>query len=83
MTVGTDGGFKKFCRGEIDVADASRPILKEEMALCQKNGIRYYELPIAFDAVTVCSRSNDYLGDVNDGRRTEEDLGTSRAGLGY
>ncbi|HMS84209.1 MAG TPA: PstS family phosphate ABC transporter substrate-binding protein [Nitrospira sp.] len=50
---GTGGGFKKFCRGEIDVADASRPILKEEMALCQKNGITYYELPIAFDALTV------------------------------
>lgn len=50
---GTGGGFKKFCRGEIDIADASRPILKEEMALCQKNGIIYYELPIAFDALTV------------------------------
>ncbi|BFU92338.1 MAG: phosphate ABC transporter substrate-binding protein [Nitrospira sp.] len=50
---GTGGGFKKFCRGEIDIADASRPILKEEMALCQKNGIIYYELPVAFDALTV------------------------------
>ena len=39
---GTGGGFKKFCRGEIDIADASRPILKEEMALCQKGGITYY-----------------------------------------
>ncbi|MCP9451346.1 MAG: PstS family phosphate ABC transporter substrate-binding protein [Nitrospira sp.] len=50
---GSGGGFKKFCRGEIDIADASRPILKEEMALCQKNGISYYELPVAFDALTV------------------------------
>lgn len=50
---GSGGGFKKFCRGEIDIADASRPILKEEMALCQKNGIAYYELPVAFDALTV------------------------------
>lgn len=50
---GTGGGFKKFCRGETDIADASRPILKEEMELCQKNGIAYYELPIAFDALTV------------------------------
>lgn len=50
---GSGGGFKKFCRGEIDIADASRPILKEEMALCQKNGIPYYELPVAFDALTV------------------------------
>jgi len=50
---GTGGGFKKFCRGETDVADASRPILKEEIDLCRKNGIAYYELPIAFDAMTV------------------------------
>ncbi|MFN3681411.1 MAG: PstS family phosphate ABC transporter substrate-binding protein [Nitrospira sp.] len=50
---GSGGGFKKFCRGEIDIADASRPIMKEEMALCQKNGIAYYELPVAFDALTV------------------------------
>ena len=50
---GTGGGFKKFCRGETDIADASRPILKEEMDLCQKNRIAYYELPVAFDALTV------------------------------
>ena len=50
---GTGGGFKKFCRGETDISDASRPILKDEMELCQKNGIAYYELPIAFDALTV------------------------------
>ena len=50
---GTGGGFKKFCRGETDVADASRPILNEEIELCRKNGIAYYELPIAFDAMTV------------------------------
>lgn len=50
---GTGGGFKKFCRGEIDVADASRPILMEEMDLCKKSGVAYYELPVAFDALTV------------------------------
>ncbi|MEW6545242.1 MAG: PstS family phosphate ABC transporter substrate-binding protein [Nitrospirota bacterium] len=50
---GTGGGFKKFCRGETDLANASRPILKEEMELCRTNGIKYYELPIAFDALTV------------------------------
>jgi phosphate transport system substrate-binding protein len=50
---GTGGGFKKFCRGETDVADASRPILQQEIDLCLKNGIAYYELPIAFDAMTV------------------------------
>jgi len=50
---GTGGGFKKFCRNEIDVSNASRPILKAEMAECQKAGIEYYELPVAFDALTV------------------------------
>jgi phosphate transport system substrate-binding protein len=50
---GTGGGFKKFVRGEIDIADASRPILKEEMDQARANGIEYIELPIAFDALTV------------------------------
>lgn len=50
---GTGGGFKKFVRGEIDVADASRPILAEEMAQAKANGIEFVELPVAFDALTV------------------------------
>jgi len=50
---GTGGGFKKFCRGEIDIANASRPILKKEMADCKAAGIEYIELPVAFDALTV------------------------------
>jgi phosphate transport system substrate-binding protein len=50
---GTGGGFKKFCRGETDISDASRPILKEEMAEAKKNGIEYIELPVCFDAMTV------------------------------
>ena len=50
---GTGGGFKKFCRNEIDVADASRPILKKEMDDCRAAGIEYVELPVAFDALTV------------------------------
>lgn len=50
---GTGGGFKKFCRGETDLSNASRPILAEEMAACRKAGIRYIELPVAFDALTV------------------------------
>src|SRR5688572_29025723 len=48
---GTGGGFKKFCRGEIDIVNASRPILKSEMEICAKAGIKYVELPIAFDAL--------------------------------
>ena len=50
---GTGGGFKKFCRGETDIQDASRPILKQEMDDCAKLGITYYELPVAYDALTV------------------------------
>jgi phosphate transport system substrate-binding protein len=50
---GTGGGFKKFCRDEIDIANASRPILKKEMEACKAAGIEYYELPVAFDALTV------------------------------
>jgi phosphate transport system substrate-binding protein len=50
---GTGGGFKKFCRGETDISDASRPILKQEMEACKGAGIEYIELPVAFDALTV------------------------------
>jgi phosphate transport system substrate-binding protein len=50
---GTGGGFKKFCRGETDMSNASRPILKEEMAACRTAGIKYLEIPVAFDALTV------------------------------
>jgi len=50
---GTGGGFKKFCRDEIDISDASRPILQKEMAECKAAGIEYIELPVAFDALTV------------------------------
>ncbi|MGH7773584.1 MAG: PstS family phosphate ABC transporter substrate-binding protein [Candidatus Binatia bacterium] len=50
---GTGGGFKKFCRGEIDISDASRPILAKEMEDCRQAGIQYFELPVAYDALTV------------------------------
>ena len=50
---GTGGGFKKFCRGETDISNASRPILAKEMADCKAAGVEYYELPVAFDALTV------------------------------
>src|SRR5690606_14981680 len=50
---GTGGGFKKFARGEVDVANASRPISAEEMRACKAAGIDYIELPICFDALTV------------------------------
>jgi phosphate transport system substrate-binding protein len=50
---GTGGGFKKFCRDEIDLSGASRPILAKEMADCKAAGVEYFELPVAFDALTV------------------------------
>ncbi|WP_038048733.1 PstS family phosphate ABC transporter substrate-binding protein [Thermus caliditerrae] len=50
---GTGAGFSKFCRGETDISNASRPIRKSEMEACQKAGIKFVEIPIAFDALTV------------------------------
>lgn len=50
---GTGGGFRKFCAGETDISNASRPILKEEIEVCKKNNISYLELPVAFDALTI------------------------------
>ena len=59
---GTGGGFKKFCRGETDISNGSRPILKEEIDACKQAGIEFYELPIAFDALTVAvSPKNTFL----------------------
>jgi len=50
---GTSSGFKNFCAGEIDISGASRPILLEEVAACDKAGVRFIELPVAFDALTI------------------------------
>ena len=50
---GTGGGFKRFCTGETDISDASRPIKPTEVELCKQNGIEYVELPVAYDALTV------------------------------
>src|SRR3972149_6556775 len=62
---GTGGGFKKFCSGETDISDASRPIKPSEVDLCKKNNIEYIELPVAYDglAVIVNPKNNwvDYI----------------------
>jgi phosphate transport system substrate-binding protein len=50
---GTGGGFKKFCRAETDISDASRPIVKKEMDSCKEAGIQYIELPVAYDGLAV------------------------------
>ena len=58
---GTGGGFKKFCRGETVISNASRPISKKEMDACAEAGIAYVELPIAYDALTiVINKNNDW-----------------------
>lgn len=56
---GTGGGFKKFCRGETDISNASRPISKTEMQECAGKGIKYMELPVAYDALTVVVNSQN------------------------
>lgn len=50
---GTGGGFRKFCAGETDISNASRPISASEIDLCKKNGIEFIELPVVYDGLTV------------------------------
>jgi phosphate transport system substrate-binding protein len=52
-TSGTGGGFQKFCAGETDISDASRPISDEEKAACESAGIANTEIVVANDALTV------------------------------
>lgn len=69
---GTGGGFKKFCRGEIDVQNASRPIQKDgkdgqpgEMDNCKTTGVKYFEIPVAFDAMAiVVNKGNTFLNEI-------------------
>ncbi|OGJ54602.1 hypothetical protein A3D11_02075 [Candidatus Peribacteria bacterium RIFCSPHIGHO2_02_FULL_49_16] len=59
---GTGGGFKRFCRGEISINDASRPIDLSESTLCRENGVSSIELPVAFDGIAVMVHpSNDWV----------------------
>jgi phosphate transport system substrate-binding protein len=50
---GTGGGFQKFCRAETDISDASRPIKAAEIEACQKAGVEYIELPVAYDGLAI------------------------------
>ncbi|ERN40886.1 phosphate binding protein [Rubidibacter lacunae KORDI 51-2] len=60
---GTGGGFKKFCNGETDISNASRPIKESERIACDEAGIEYIELPVAYDAISVVvSPSNHWVG---------------------
>lgn len=59
---GTGGGFKKFARGEIDISNASRPILQNEIEAARANQIDFIELPVCIDALTVVvNQKNDWL----------------------
>jgi phosphate transport system substrate-binding protein len=58
-TSGTGGGFEKFCNGETDISDASRPIKPDEEApLCKKGGIKYHEVQVANDGIAVVTNKS-------------------------
>ncbi|WP_026734167.1 PstS family phosphate ABC transporter substrate-binding protein [Fischerella sp. PCC 9605] len=62
---GTSGGFEKFCAGTTDINNASRPILSAEMEACNKNNVRFIELPVAFDALTIAVHpQNNWAKDI-------------------
>lgn len=62
---GTTGGFRRFCQGETEINDASRPINAEEIETCAANGVRFIELPIGFDALSVVVHpDNDWARDI-------------------
>ncbi len=50
---GTGGGFKKFCKGELDVSGASRPIESSEIESCRASKIDFVELPVAYDGIAI------------------------------
>ena len=59
---GTGGGFKKFCSGDTDINDASRPIKPSEVRKCAEGGVEYIELPVALDGLTVgVNPDNDFV----------------------
>jgi phosphate binding protein len=61
-TSGTGGGFARFCAGETDISNASRPIKDEEVALCAENGVEFTELVVANDGLAVVVNvENDFI----------------------
>lgn len=62
---GTSAGFNKFCAGETQISNASRPILLQEARVCANSGVPFIELPIAFDALTLAvNPQNDWAKDI-------------------
>jgi len=63
---GTGGGFSEFVKGNIDIADASRPIKQNELAECARNGIRFLEIPIAYDGLAICvHKDNSFINEIS------------------
>lgn len=59
---GTGGGFQRFCNGETDISNASRPIKPSELEKCALAGIDFVEIPIAFDGLTIAvNPDNDFV----------------------
>ena len=56
---GTGNGFKALAKGECDVSDASRPIKKKELKLCQDAGVDFVEIPVAYDGLTIVVNKNN------------------------
>jgi phosphate transport system substrate-binding protein len=50
---GTGGGFQRFCVGETEISDASRPIKPEEEELCAQNGVEPVPFEVSKDGITV------------------------------
>ena len=72
---GTGGGFEKFCAGETDISDASRPIEPDEEDACKKKGIKYERGPGRQRRHRRRREPRQRLGRVPHDRRAEEDLG--------
>lgn len=63
---GTGGGFKKFCKGETDISDASRPVKGKEIKVCEEAGIHFVELPVAYDGLAVViNPKNKFIKNLN------------------
>jgi phosphate transport system substrate-binding protein len=63
---GTGGGFKRFVKNDLDISDASRPIKVDEMKECAKNGVKFVELPIAFDGLAICvHKENNFINEIS------------------
>lgn len=62
---GSSAGLRRFCRGEIHIADASRPIRGSEMAACRAAGIGFVEIPVAFDGLTVVVHPSNPMNSIS------------------